>query len=1123
MQNERGMTLVEVLVSLAIVAVLIAFSTRMVTTAYRGTQDNIHKQFATQKAMSMLEELRALIQTQNGATTIVLDNFDDGTTSQPLLTTQSAVTNPAAPASGNTPMGAGWLYSRRITVQRVPSASDLRLVNVKVFIHEASGTRLLAEVASVLSTIGQNAPPTQVYDVYLVAIENVPGWWLYMQNVVTFVEGAMNDLESRHPGLQFRRHWIRKLSYGRDPLYAPYVNRTGDSTQSIDSVYFYPGTLPSGSPVQSYYPPDFFQARVRIDGDLVHDFDPTNNPAPYALADQFNNGMRHADERRLFEQRVAARLESADAPTLRLLLDDMYLRPAQYRNAIVINLHGELFPFPPVRNYSDAAKDPRQWPNVRVVTHPERLRYTNANDVRLRVYSYHNAGNAAAVPDWLGRGTSATPISVVIKGLAWLPPIGAVEAIGGGVDADGNGAADPYARTAASTSPSATQMWWSREVVGGDTILRLYNSPLKTPCAQLTNPCDAGGLAADRTLYGLQYIPAPVENLPDYASPAPFATNLVTPGVEAKNTARWIITIPSSALRDDQLLEIETRIGSDLTTGAAFPIANGPSNLSRTYVWRGSDAWIEQNLPITERFQFLGDPRHSPYADNKLPHTSDPLGMGYNRYFDDFHDGSLNAAARWPGYSYVAPALSSNWYGIKNNSGDTNNANDGWNTRDGLIEIDVPRVYQVLRSAVTRSNAVYTTMTGFSYFYVGIGGEIGYDDSNGFANSIPVSSKPFTGAAGTRNEQSITNALSGGVKYIRENENVVNYWWSMSWLGELYPDSQIATWTATGNLPTGSGSGRFVRTLRGSITPNLPAGTTFLNTVRRTQEEGSTTFFWSGRADATFHHRYADNTTGNRVAQGNDIETTYKVPLAPSISNERPFSIAVNDTGMNPDHFLQPVYGAATTLSPLAEFYRHSTNIHGSALLAMRDGGDAAFVVVNGLSPVGESGTAFISRWSFLSLVHGFLSAGLFRNAGVLDPARVRQLPQVVITTPDDSTDIDNPSTLRIGWQSQWRRWDGLAYTPDYPGNYADDTTVRFAVLYSRDNGRTWLHVEDDATATPGRRPDAAHLRTTTHYDWSVPAARFPRGNYLIRVEAYRDEVPLHYAFHQFRAFFRRS
>ncbi|HJQ36612.1 MAG TPA: type II secretion system protein, partial [Thermoanaerobaculia bacterium] len=424
--SERGMTLVETLVSLAIVAVVIAMSSTMISTALRTTQNNVNKQFATQKAMSMLEELRSLIQAQNGTTTVVIDDYDDGVTNQTVLTTQTGITDPAHPASGNTRIGSNWLFERRITVQRITGANDLRIVNVKVFIREGSSTRLLAEVAGVLSTIGQNMPPTQVYDVYLIAVENVPGWWLYMQNVVPFVESAMNDLESRHPGLQFRKHWIRKLSYGRDSLYKPYVNRNADSTQPIDSVYFYPGKLPDGSPVENYYPPDFFNAKVSIDGTVVND----DSPLSYALADQFNNAMRYPDELALFNQRVAAGLESADTPTLRLLLDDMVLRPALYRNAIVINLHGELFPFPPIRNYSDAAKDPGVYPYARVVTHPERLHSGNADGINLRVYSYHtNVANPGTVPDRLAR-----PISVVLRGIQWLPGPGSITAITGGVD-----------------------------------------------------------------------------------------------------------------------------------------------------------------------------------------------------------------------------------------------------------------------------------------------------------------------------------------------------------------------------------------------------------------------------------------------------------------------------------------------------------------------------------------------------------------------------------------------------------------------------------------------------------------------------------------------------------------
>src|SRR5512146_2280668 len=70
---------------------------------------------------------------------------------------------------------------------------------------------------------------------------------------------------------------------------------------------------------------------------------------------------------------------------------------------------------------------------------------------------------------------------------------------------------------------------------------------------------------------------------------------------------------------------------------------------------------------------------------------------------------------------------------------------------------------------------------------------------------------------------------------------------------------------------------------------------------------------------------------------------------------------------------------------------------------------------------------------------------------------------------------------------------------------------------------RGWLHMKDESAATAGVRPsDPALLQTATTYNWSVPASSFPKGNYVIRVEAYRDEIPLHYAFHQYRAFIKR-
>jgi hypothetical protein len=83
--------------------------------------------------------------------------------------------------------------------------------------------------------------------------------------------------------------------------------------------------------------------------------------------------------------------------------------------------------------------------------------------------------------------------------------------------------------------------------------------------------------------------------------------------------------------------------------------------------------------------------------------------------------------------------------------------------------------------------------------------------------------------------------------------------------------------------------------------------------------------------------------------------------------------------------------------------------------------------------------------------------------------------------------------------------------------------------MYSRDIGRTWLHVTDDSPAEPGVRPtnpavfldDLTTPGQETH-DWPTAAVDFPRGSYLVRVEAYRPSQSLHYSYHQKKIFIDR-
>jgi hypothetical protein len=635
------------------------------------------------------------------------------------------------------------------------------------------------------------------------------------------------------------------------------------------------------------------------------------------------------------------------------------------------------------------------------------------------------------------------------------------------------------------------------------------------------------------------------------APPTPFTANLATThtigggvcngGECTPNTARWVITIPDNVLPGgaggNGMLTFETRIDST-TSGTRL---NEPPNLSRSYLWRGSDTWIfgdgtaanPPNLPLTETYQIIGDPRHNPYADLKAPHfgsglpAADRLGMGYNRYFDDFQNSTVNAAGgvNWKGYSYTVGGVS---YGIKN---DATVDNDGWKASGtGFVEMDMNRIYQIMRTNISRPRSVFTTMTGYSHYYCGIGNEIGYDSANGFPSSIPMDNKLFTGTSSAVFEQAILWSSTEGIKYVKENVGAP-YWWGIHWLGELYTDSRYTGgtgWSATGNLPTGVGAGNFVRTLRGSVTSNLPRGTTLLNAGRRTGPEGSTDFYWNGTTTSTFHHQSSTG-TGNLLAGGTEIAGRYNYPISSGIPINRSFDIDINSTGNNPDHYLQAPYGPVYTATFYSDFYDHSvmTGNKGSAFIALNDANNnVSFVSVNGISMTGESGTSFIANWSLLTLIQGFLTAGRY-NPGNAFLNHVEQLPRINITSPNATTNLTNPSTITVGWSREWLRWDGQSYTTAYPSGYAEASALSYAVMYSDDNGTTWKYMQDNSAAIPGVRPAGAYLISSGSanptYSWSVPSGTFPQGTYLIRVESYRDALPLHYSYHQYMAFIRRS
>jgi hypothetical protein len=235
----------------------------------------------------------------------------------------------------------------------------------------------------------------------------------------------------------------------------------------------------------------------------------------------------------------------------------------------------------------------------------------------------------------------------------------------------------------------------------------------------------------------------------------------------------------------------------------------------------------------------------------------------------------------------------------------------------------------------------------------------------------------------------------------------------------------------------------------------------------------------------------------------------------------------MNATADNPELFLNGVYGPVFPTRIEAQFYRQvGTGGPGSALVSLRNGATnrVAFVVVNGLSPTGDSGSNFIARWSFLSLIHSFMDAGLYTDTvGCTGcPFRVVQLPLVTITNPNVTTELVDPPQVPIQWTATWRRFGDRPYTPNYSPTFSESATVQFQVMYSADNGDTWRWIDGSGLATP-EVPDPSQLSTATSVSWSTPASTFPDGNYIIRVEAYRSGLQLHYSYHQFMAYIRRT
>ncbi len=1091
---NAGVTLLELLVSMTFVGVSLVIMLQQIALSHHEMLQEDQRLFAHRKAMAMLSELQASVDQgviNNPAQLTRLADLQPN----PLLTTRSSSIAPDHPMSGNVRLANGnWKYRRTVRIDPILGSEQARYTHVQIERHTEGGSILVeAAAGGVLNLPATAYPATKQYDVYVLALAAAPSLWMPTGPLRAMLQAEALRIQQDNPGLSFRLRFITELGYGRDPLYAPFVNDKLAADQAAPWAYTYPGRLGAGQQYSALYASANFRGRVRNEAGFVNDFDAAKNPFPHTVADRFNHCMRTPAARQRFAQRVATGQEDPDAPPLHLLLADLHDDPARYRNAIFINLHGEGLPCPPLRNYSDPAKLPQTLPGVRVVTHPTRLHTardpdgdgdaSDSADVALQVYAYHtDPGTAPAV---LGQ-----PITVQLAGLdpAKLTDIAAsldVRCTVGGVDpatgSTSSGNLDYAVVTPPTTAPVGVGMWYE---VGTATTpdahiwLRLHNTPLIAPAV------NGRGLPASQRLYGMDYVPAPL------------ADGLDAVGTGPKNTARWSIRVPPGAqltwLSTDRMVTVRTRIGANASSGQAWPTAIEPHNHSETYTWWTRSAL---SIPLTERFQFLGDPRHSPYADLAAGGSSFP--HGYNWFFDDLQDGAVDASAAWP-------------------------VVDATRLRHGFglgVTADVPRLVQVWREALQASTAVFLHANGRLAQYALLGGEAGLPPSSEgampaavrcagdlYAQPGPVSPAELHPGTASHTVPTVGQPL------IVDRDTA---FWCKPWLGELFPDAVATQYGTDGNLACGN-SPRFYRVGRGAASlAGLPAGTSFaVPSSAALGAHGGATVLQIGSPATRFQHESLPvETMLAAVQSGADILQAAGYENHAITPGWQPYRA---DQAL-PVPLPQDVDPAAFPDLPadfLGRFSEAPNSLAGGGVIRLRNplSTEAAYFALASDTAISGEHHALLLRRSFLFALRAFHEGGAGSPG---QPELVPQVPLLEITAPRPPLELSAPTSVQLTWRTLLQRFDGEPLTtPNAEANY-------IYVISHSPAGQPFRYIGKPGLATPGQLPTDPSLWI---YDASpgeesfvlpLSPVEFPTGDYTIRVECFDRTRAQHSAYHQ--------
>lgn len=1198
--RRQGFGLVEVLVSAVVVATVLLGMAAFQTATIKVNSKEKDRAFAVQKAVQIMEEILAFQVVAGVKGTTNIDTLAQGDTeySYALSIDPNVSDHPDMALSGNRAYKSSYRFVRQIHVEPVPNEKGARRVTVGVYYGDGGTTAApstaapLAFVTNIVKAQAVKTQPTQVYDMYFIDIENMPGWWTDPNPFRNILLSTMDFLKSNNPGLEIRPHWIRRLSYGRDEYYKPIGNKANPcnntSAVPLDYVYFYPGKLTVSD---MKYNPDLLKGQMRVDGTTQNAMTIGNTPAnypenqtAYSFADQYNHAMRYPMEVEKFNN-ISNSSTIKPEPSLRMLLEQM--ASGQLRNAIVVNIPAELLPTVPMRNFSDPARVPQlvndaatiasQWgvncanseivegSHCRLVTHPRFMRVSHdsnfdsgdpwyaTNTVELRVFPSKDANydTEPATPyrkgrvvvqnvknllhDWNSGGSAGDVEIDVLERVVtsnnasptyddgdyrWLRiwPSGNKSITGLG-DASGlklpqyggsEKLADHYLDTA-NGHPGVEVMGSSdsnRDLVKGDLVIRLENipythNPLRAFSGWAWNgskwvptydykglPNKASGSARDMILHRLSYFPDPA--LPDLSQK--WESDREVP----RHTARFRILFKSdNGLTPDAPIHIVTSIGDD----DAMQHHQYP-NRSETY------QWVDNQPPLTEQDQYVGDPRLNPYGDNRgLVWYGGEWGVGrigsYNRLFSDFsndnaYPNSSGLNAQWNSFG-----MANSWVG-KN--------------------VDLPHYYELWREAFLNSGGLYLNPSGFSFYYYSLGGEV---------TGTPwgqVSSKPYDGGSSLIDPNDIISATRGVM-------NPTSKWYAVPDLGELYPDDEWTNWSLLGNLPSAK-----YRLTAYSDMPSWQASGANPDFSKIVAGDGCAAFFnggSTGTSSDSYSHIFRTGDINHLTANGQSVANSFKMYLDSGYPSYRPFII--DSTNFPPNwnwseeqSWRTKLEWGLTTGSPGYYDQANSTSELSVAPIVVRrtDSGvpKAFYAVMSAAAPSGDTGTLTLARMTIAASLQALFDFGkpTFADGTAKKDLAPKLLPRLNITNPVEDTQISGNGDW-IKWNLTWARWNMDPYSTIYT-NYnltAYKPTMVYNIKFSIDSGASWKFLSDGAKAYPGVY-DSGHAYfdpTGKGYFWDYSNKKtWPNREYLIRVEGFRSTPGgmaaggyenTHYTYHQ--------